>query len=106
VGITIFVNWCKPWVESGWSQLTEVRFMNPVKWNVVNVWGNPAGSVTVNVSMTVPPPASVPVNVTLGAGPNAKFRARSIESSENGSPFVCVRVMVAGANAARPLAPA
>jgi hypothetical protein len=79
--------------------------VNPVKSKVWKVRGG-LDVVTLDVSTTVPPPARIPVNVSVGAGSNAKFRARSIESRENGSPLVCDRVMVAGANAARPSAPA
>ena len=62
--------------------------------------------VKFRISLTLVPPASVPVNVTVGGGSSSKFLAKSIESSENGSPIVCDRVMNAGENAATPLAPA
>jgi len=40
--------------------------------------GMPGGVVTEKVSLTVPPPASVPVNVTVGAGSNAKNSDQSV----------------------------
>jgi len=57
--------------------------VNPVN---VNVWNANGGlvEVTVNDCVTVPPPETVPVNVTLGAGSNAKLRARSMDSGQNG----------------------
>jgi hypothetical protein len=82
------------------------KSVNPVKLNVSKEPGSPDGVATLKVSVTDPPPTSVPVNVTVGAGSKAKSRARSIESSENAAPSVCVKVMVAGANAASAFSPA
>ena len=68
------------------------------------VWNVNGGldDVTVNDSLIVPRPENVPVNVTVGAGSNAKCRARSIDSSENASPSASVRVIVAGEKAEKP----
>ena len=78
------LNWCKPSAAAFCCQLTDVRFVKPVKSKVWNVNGG-LDDVTVNDSLIVPPLANVPVNVTVGAGSNAKCRARSIDSSENAS---------------------
>ena len=67
--------------------------------------------MTVKVSVTLPPPAVVPTKVTVGAGSNAKFLARSIDRSENGWPLSCVSVILVvesagGAKAANAWEPA
>jgi hypothetical protein len=47
----------------------------------------PVGVVTGNDSITVPPPTSVPVKLTVGAVAKGKSRARSIERNVNGWPL-------------------
>ena len=67
----ILPNWCMPSEgATSWSQLTDVTFVNPVKSNVWKIKGGLEVD-TLNVSMTVPPPASVPVNVVDGGDSNA-----------------------------------
>src|SRR5262249_3842540 len=81
--MTMLENWWRPSASWGCPQLTDTTSVNPLKWNVWNA-AVPTGTVTVNDSWTVPPPDLTPVNSTVGAGSNAKNRARSIDARLKG----------------------
>src|SRR5579872_3956891 len=84
----MLANWCRPSANWGCPQSTEIRLSKPVKSKVWNA-AVPTGTVTVKDSITVPPPAFVPVKVTVGAGSKAKSRAVDRQQGEGHAVVVC-----------------